>query len=187
MPKTGRIYQFKIVLQDTAHPVWRRIQVPEEYTFWDLHIAIQDVIGWQDGHLHEFRIQNPVKGQGTIGIPSDDGKKSVYPGWEHKVSGWFYPGRRTAQYIYELGDGWEHDITLEATVLRRAGAKYPRCTGGAGACPPEDSGGPSSGADLVARDDRAPKHYEHIDPGNFDPAAVKFTDPKKRLKRLLGC
>ncbi|OFW13207.1 MAG: hypothetical protein A3H29_03900 [Acidobacteria bacterium RIFCSPLOWO2_02_FULL_67_21] len=32
--------------------VWRRIHVPEHYSFWDLHVAIQDAMGWQDCHLH---------------------------------------------------------------------------------------------------------------------------------------
>jgi len=35
--------------------VWRRIQVPEDYTFFDLHVAIQDAMhGWMNYHLHIF-------------------------------------------------------------------------------------------------------------------------------------
>ncbi|HPL29878.1 MAG TPA: hypothetical protein PLG21_17660, partial [Anaerolineae bacterium] len=40
--KYDRVYQFKIVLEGVEPPIWRRIQVPEIYTFWDLHVAIQD-------------------------------------------------------------------------------------------------------------------------------------------------
>lgn len=40
-------------------PIWRRIQVPETYTFWDLHVAIQDVMGYLDSHLHSFEIPRP--------------------------------------------------------------------------------------------------------------------------------
>jgi hypothetical protein len=50
--KFDRVYQFKITLKGSDNPIWRRIQVPETYTFWDLHVAIQDVMGWQDYHLH---------------------------------------------------------------------------------------------------------------------------------------
>ena len=186
MPGPGRICQFKIVLQGTPHVVWRRIQVPDDYTFWDLHVAIQDAMGWQDCHLHEFRIEHPDKGLGTMGIPSVHGVKQMYPDWEQKLSGWFYPGRRRAQYIYDPEDGWTHDLTLEETLERVAGAQYPRCTGGAGTVPPEDCGGPSRDVDPGTRRDQRPKHYENLAPGMFDPSTVKFTDPKKRLKRLLG-
>ena len=48
-----RIYQFKIELDGATPTIWRRIQVPETYSFWDLHVAIQDAMGWLDYHLHE--------------------------------------------------------------------------------------------------------------------------------------
>jgi hypothetical protein len=48
------VSQFLIVLPRTDPLVWRRIQVPESYSFWDLHVAIQDAMGWLDYHLHEF-------------------------------------------------------------------------------------------------------------------------------------
>jgi len=50
------VHQFLIVLSGTAPLVWRRIQVPLAYSFWDLHLAIQDAMGWLDYHLHEFRL-----------------------------------------------------------------------------------------------------------------------------------
>jgi len=39
------IYQFKIMLLDITPLIWRRIQVPDIYTFWDLHVGIQDAMG----------------------------------------------------------------------------------------------------------------------------------------------
>ena len=52
-----RVYQFKITMKDIIPFIWRRILVPETYNFWDLHVAIQDAIGWLDYHLHVFRIR----------------------------------------------------------------------------------------------------------------------------------
>ena len=46
--------QFLVVLPGTDPLVWRRILVPEACSFWDLHVAIQDAMGWMDAHLHEF-------------------------------------------------------------------------------------------------------------------------------------
>jgi len=40
------VLQFKIWLIGTKPAVWRRIQVPEYSTFHDLHVAIQDAMGW---------------------------------------------------------------------------------------------------------------------------------------------
>lgn len=78
-----KIFQFKIVLKDTNPPVWRRIQVPTTYTFWALHVAIQDSMGWWDSHLHKFDIQNS-----EIGIPPEEKfyvrNQKILPGWKKK-------------------------------------------------------------------------------------------------------
>ena len=49
------VHQFLIVLTGIDPLVWRRIRVPAAYSFWDLHVAIQDAMGWLAYHLHEFR------------------------------------------------------------------------------------------------------------------------------------
>jgi hypothetical protein len=51
--------QFKITLRHIEPRIWRRIEVPASYSFWDLHVAIQDAMGWLDYHLHVFRFDNP--------------------------------------------------------------------------------------------------------------------------------
>jgi hypothetical protein len=55
-PRPKLVHQFLVVLSGTDPLVWRHIQVPEKYSFWDLHVAIQDAMGWLDYHLHEFRL-----------------------------------------------------------------------------------------------------------------------------------
>jgi hypothetical protein len=42
-PSADWVHQFLIVLPGTDPLVWRRIQVPQSYSFWDLHVAIPDV------------------------------------------------------------------------------------------------------------------------------------------------
>ena len=69
MGRKSLAYQFKITLKGIDPPIWRRIQVPARYTFWDLHVAIQDSMGWLDYHLHMFRLPDPNTGQPVeIGI-----------------------------------------------------------------------------------------------------------------------
>ena len=58
--RNNQTLQFKIVLKGTKPPIWRRIVIPSNYTFWDFHVAIQDAMGWLDTHLHRFDIVNPI-------------------------------------------------------------------------------------------------------------------------------
>jgi hypothetical protein len=68
-----QVYQLKITLKHIKPPVWRRIQVPETYTFWDLHVAIQDAMGWTDTHLHRFNMTDPKTGiLEERGYPDED-------------------------------------------------------------------------------------------------------------------
>ena len=91
------VHQFLIVLTGTDPLVWRRIQVPERYSFWDLHVAIQDAMGWLDYHLHEFRLLDAKeKHVVSIGIPTDDDppERPVLPGWEVRLSRFDNPRKR---------------------------------------------------------------------------------------------
>lgn len=56
---TKQVFQFTVTLQGIQPPVWRRIQVPQDDTFWDFHVAIQDAVGWKDCHLHAFYVEDP--------------------------------------------------------------------------------------------------------------------------------
>ena len=49
------LYQFKINLQQSQPPIWRRIQV-SNCTLDKLHEHIQTSMGWTNSHLHHFRI-----------------------------------------------------------------------------------------------------------------------------------
>ena len=65
-PRPKLVHQFLVVLSGTDPLVWRRIQVPEKYSFWDLHVAIQDAMGWLDYHLHEFRLLDRGGASGRV-------------------------------------------------------------------------------------------------------------------------
>jgi len=91
--KFDKVYQFKIELQEIKPPIWRRIQVPETYTFWDLHVAIQDSMGWTDSHLHEFVIKNPkTRRKINIGFPDEDFGRKVSEGWKKNIADLFIHG-----------------------------------------------------------------------------------------------
>jgi len=138
--KYAKVYQFKVTLRGIMPPVWRRIQVPGAYSFWDLHVAIQDAMSWLDYHLHEFIIPHPETGGkvriGMITTEYDDDEE-VLVDREEKIPEYFTMGNRDAGYIYDFGDDWEHEIKLEKILPREEGIEYPRCIMGKRACPPE--------------------------------------------------
>jgi len=191
----NRVFQFKIELQEITPLIWRRILVPSEYNFWDLHVAIQDSMGWLDYHLHHFEIKGKGKRNVThIGIPDFDGLpdlQEVCPGWEIPVTAYFNDLGIEAQYIYDYGDDWWHRIKLEGYIYREKNTKYPVCTDGERACPPEDCGGVDGYYRVIdALSD--PKHNDHSgrkrwvgrnwDPDKFDKIDVKWEEDKGEFK-----
>ncbi len=54
MTNNAKICQLKITLNSIQPPIWRRVQVPGEFTLAKLHRVIQAVMGWHSSHLHQF-------------------------------------------------------------------------------------------------------------------------------------
>lgn len=179
--KAQNLYQFKITLEGTKPPIWRRIQVPESFSFLDLHDAIQGAMGWEDCHLHCFEVPNPKTGQIDF-IGSEDAE--CFPGSKKRISSYFSLLNTKVSYEYDFGDGWRHKILLEKILPVEPGIKYPRCLAGKRACPPEDCGGVWGYEELLemmkAPEDEDNKEYleymidDNFDPENFDRQTVKF-------------
>ncbi|MGA9532290.1 MAG: plasmid pRiA4b ORF-3 family protein [Anaerolineales bacterium] len=192
------VYQFLIVLSEVEPLVWRRIQVPGIYSFWDLHVAIQDSMGWYDSHLHVFRVFDPDTGQVVeIGIPDDEGISSVeqLPGHLLQIADYFSLRDDVASYVYDFGDDWRHVVAFESWLMAEKGIEYPRCISGENRCPPEDCGGPV-GYERFLEAIGDPDHEEHesylewiggsFDPEDFDPDQIIFDDPKERWEFAFG-
>jgi hypothetical protein len=201
-------FRIELPLQDEERSVlvWRIIEVPQDYTFWDLHVAIQDAMGWADYHLHEFAVPTNLSGPGTVkvGIPIDQGDfpevsasdgTLVYLAEHLKVL-----AKQGMVYLYDFGDGWRHWITLEG-IVDSDGGLYPRCIGGENACPPEDCGGESGYFSMldVLKDRTDPEHRDtktwlryHVNvnwpyrPDRFSVNQVRFDDPAKRLEYAMS-
>lgn len=191
------VMQFRITLAEVKPAIWRRIVVPASYSFWDLHVAIQDAMGWLDCHLHLFRLRHPMTGRPVeIGIPDEDafeGDPVCRAGWEVRVSDYLATAGARALYDYDFGDGWVHEVKLEAVGPRQKGAKYPQCLDGRRACPPEDCGGPWGYARLLETiaNPADPEYASTMEwlggafhPGAFDPAQVRFWNPRRRWRMV---
>jgi hypothetical protein len=200
--KNKLVYQIKVELQHITPAIWRRIEVPSTYTFWDLHVAIQDAMGWMDYHLHAFRFKPKGKTkQITIGIPDDFDEDNTQAGWAVPISRFFEQPGIEVQYDYDFGDGWCHNVLLEGILLADKQQKYPRCSDGQQACPPEDCGGVPGYQNLITmlnnpEDEgyedmiswlmKHVKNYESYNPVFFSPEQVKFDNPKKRFKKAFS-
>ena len=153
-------------------------------------------MGWTDTHLHHFEILNPSKGlMEEIGIPDEDYiDKSILAGWKHKIAKYFTSDNNKGNYLYDYGDGWEHEIKHEKILPREKGIKYPVCIDGASACPPEDCGGPFGYEEFLEAimDPHHERHEEFLEwiGGDFDPEyfeadEVDFDNPRKRLDQAI--
>ena len=185
--------QFKITLLGVTLPIWRRIQISDLSTFWDLHVAIQDAFGWTDSHLHEFvTINGAAEQEEYIGIPDNgEGPHPVLTGWDIKVEPYVkLPANQKILYLYDFGDNWEHLIEFEGWHEKQAN-KYPICLAGERACPPEDVGGVPGYENFIAIiNDK--KHEERkswlewvggkYNSEKFNPKKVKFDSPSKRWR-----
>lgn len=191
----AQVYCFRVTLEETEPPVWRQIEVPETYTFWDLHVAIQDAMGWLDSHLHRFEMKNPATNRRQeIGVPGfDDWEEKTAIGWQCPISDFFSIQNPTALYLYDFGDNWRHSVVLESILERRKKQAYPFCPNGKRACPPEDCGGVAGYHDLLKIvQNPNDKGYEETmewigkkyDPDLFEPQKVFFWDPRKRWKMV---
>jgi hypothetical protein len=188
-----QVLQFKIELLGVDPSIWRRIQVPASYTFWDLHVAIQDAMSWRDYHLHIFRV---VGSEDVIGIPDKDGDDPLEtkPGWKIRVLDFFTAQVPLAVYEYDFGSSWVHEVRFEGLHAAEPGTSYPVCLEGERHRPPEDCGGVHAYHDLlkVLADPSDPEHAAKLewvggsfDPEQFDAGEITFDNPVERWRNAI--
>jgi len=156
--------QFKIILRDVKPRIWRIIQVPSNFNFQQLHIAIQDAMGWFDCHLHQFflkDIENPLNTI-SIGLLDDEMDLEEDDGMKDEtlflIKDYFKVPNTKVLYEYDFGDGWEHDIIFEGVAYEKG--QMPIIVNGKNPCPPEDAGG-SNGFMEFLKIMKNPEHPEH--------------------------
>jgi hypothetical protein len=181
---TQDIYQLKVTLLGTNPPIWRRLLVPADMTLARLHNVLQTAMGWDDGHMHEFRagqrrFVRPEPATPFMSGPQVESERTV------RLSAVLQRVGAKMIYTYDLGDSWEHSILLEKRLSPEPHSTYPICTEGQLACPPEDCGGIPGYYDLIdaLADSSHPRHEELCDwIGEFNPEAFSID----KVNRLLS-
>ena len=128
------ILQVKVWLVGISPMVWRRVLVPTTFTLRELHGVIQVAMGWEGIHLYVFQLRAACYGSWELSASSPDVTLAALR---------FRKGARFI-YEYDLNIPWRHEIRIEDRLDPEVRKTYPICTGGDGACPPEDCGGPES-------------------------------------------
>jgi len=114
-------------------------------------VAIQDAMGWEDDHLHQFIFLHSPSGRRLnrderffIGVPFEERleeRGNTRPCWKENISSHLSLKRSIVIYEYDFGDMWIHVVKLEKILSLDESIKYPLCVDGKRACPPEDCGG----------------------------------------------
>ena len=96
-------------------------------------------MGSLNSHLWDF--ESNGRKYGPL-LPSE-------PDWNERVANaetvtlrtLLHAGERRMQYVYDMGDSWEHSIIVERLTAPLPEVRYPQFLGGERRCPPEDCGG----------------------------------------------
>lgn len=154
-----KAYEIKISLNGIKPPIWRKVIIPSDINFMQLHNIIQLAMGWQNCHLYEFNFKEfeeiitndseacdeyeySVSKEGKkrfaeLGLPFHL-PKSLYAK-EVKIDKYLEKSAKF-KYIYDFGDDWEHTIELVKVIDAYVG-RLPYVTKFKRVCPPEDCGG----------------------------------------------
>lgn len=172
-----------VELLHTEPKVWRRISVDSSLPLPQLHLTLQIAMGWENAHLHSFET-------GDGNVVSAEKERRLTVGHILRQQG------DEAFYLYDFGDSWMHLVTVES--VGELGDERPaRLLDGAGACPPEDSGG-LPGYDYLIEALKDPGHAEHAEmsewfeemtgttAADFDPGHVDVERADGVLARVIA-
>lgn len=173
------VHVLRLSLRYVKPEVWRRIVVKSDMPVPKFAKMLEQAMGWAGYHLHMIDV-----GGLLFGIP-DDGDDYIINEKAVTVKHLLPREQTSLRWNYDFGDGWEHDVVVEAIEPLNAKAKYPIVLDGARACPPEDVGGPP-GYDELLRVLSNPKNKEYASmrewaPEGFDPAAFDVAAAIRRL------
>jgi len=162
-------YQLKVTLLHSAPPIWRRFEVSHDLTLRKLHNILQVVMGWENDHLYGFyQGRKPLSNSLRLFQAASRARSKFV-------------------YLYDMGDGWEHEIVVEKVVKDREGKSHPVCLEGLRACPPEDCGGIYGYDEMLdaLKDPKHPdrEHWLEWIGDDFDAEAFDLDAVNRRLKR----
>lgn len=174
-----KVAEIRISLADITPDIWRSVLVSTAISLAGLHSVIQAAMGWENAHLHMFKINGK-----RYGLPEDDDGPELLDAAEYRLDDLVVEGDRFL-YIYDLGDDWRHEITVVSFRPMAKGEIVPAALAGERACPPEDCGGPFAYPEMLeALADSNHEDHEHFREWaeDFDAEAFDLDLANKRLR-----
>ncbi len=163
------LYQLHVSLAFSDPIIWRRILVPGGVTLEQLHRVLQICMGWSGQCNHQFYIGKIFY---SASASSTEGMR--FHEANHILADLEEAMKWCCTYIYDAGDGWEHEIVLEDTLPAEKKSATPRVLDGEWAAPPEDIASVHSYTELLhAREnpqqEKSKKLLQDHDLSGFDP------------------
>jgi len=187
--RSTTVHELHVKLEGADPEVWRDVVVPSNFSLGELHCVLQIVMGWEDCHLHQFQIADAC--YTTIDDEIDDWHPSALDEDLAKL-GDVARVRARFSYEYDFGDSWEHVVQTRSIspIGEGLSSEIPRCTAGAGACPPEDVGG-IWGYAMAIESASNPGHEAHERyadwlPDAFDPERFELATVNAALERAFS-
>ena len=135
--RLAAVYQLKIYLLGISPQICRRVLVRGDATLAELHHVFQVVMGWENWHLHHFKLWGKEYGMPYAGGTyfADDARRVHLGDFPWRANDRF-------TYTYDFGDYWRHQVRVEKVLPPTALSAHPCCVSGRRACPPEEVDGP---------------------------------------------
>jgi hypothetical protein len=133
--------QLKTLLRNVHPAVWRRVRLSDALSIADLHRVIQLLMGWDDDHLHRFRIHGRDYGIAYVGGLGFGEDAALVP-----LSRFQFRPMERFIYDYDFSAGWEVEVRVEQ-ILSASRLGPPFCVAGREPSPPDGCGGPQAYAE----------------------------------------
>jgi hypothetical protein len=181
------VLTLKITLLGSEPLVWRRIAIPATFNFYQLHMSIQAVFGWENSHLFQFG-KGGLQDRKGIGIPYDD--NPIADARNIDVKKHFKKPGDSLVYVYDFGDHWQHSVVLESIEKEELHTAF--CTEGKNECPPENVGGCHGYKQMLhcflygtEEEKKEYRDWLGMRPDeNWDPEYINMREISKRLALL---
>jgi Plasmid pRiA4b ORF-3-like protein len=177
------VHRLKLTLRSIRPPIWRRIEVDSNTTLYELSAVLEAAMGWLGGHLHAYEADGI-----TYELPDEDSSFGRRPVDERKarLNKAVPTVGAKMRFDYDFGDGWSHDIIVEAIEPAQSDDDSPRCLTGKRACPPDDCGGPWGYGELldILANPSHPERAERLEwlGGVYDPEAFNTAETTDAMR-----
>jgi hypothetical protein len=142
-----RIFVVKVFLKGNKR-IWRRIAIRGDQTLDDLHEAIYDAFDRDDEHLYSFyflksgeRGRDRLKGAKEYTHPFNAKESKAMLGFQLpdaskvKIAALNLKPGSKFEYLFDFGDSWWHELTVESIDGESDDRSYPRVVEAKGKSP----------------------------------------------------